>query len=134
MVSRAQARLVTLAECGSMAPLGAAFDAIEVGERAFFERLLGDVIPSVLLLADRCFPSCGLYTASAATGAHPLSSVSDSFALPVKKSLEGGTCLSGLRGKRTRERATVRVIECSVTDDDGVSEVFALITTLLGPE
>ncbi|HKR50558.1 MAG TPA: IS4 family transposase, partial [Pseudonocardiaceae bacterium] len=28
----------------------------------------------------------------------------------------------------------VRVIEYSVTDDDGVSEVFALITTLLGPE
>lgn len=29
---------------------------------------------------------------------------------------------------------TVRVIEYSVRDDDGVSEVFALITTLLDPE
>jgi hypothetical protein len=45
-----------------------------------------------------------------------------------------GTYLSELRGKRARDRVAVRVIEYSVADDDGVFEVFALITTLLDPE
>ncbi|MEV7020313.1 transposase [Streptomyces sp. NPDC093991] len=125
-----QARLVALAERGSMALVGAAFDSIEVGERALFERLLGNLTPGMLLPADRGFPSCDLYTASAATGAHLLWHVSGSSTLPVKKRLEDGTCLSELRGRRTRERVTVRVIEYSAADDD-VSEVFALITTLL---
>lgn len=129
-----QARMVALAECGSMALIGAAFDSIEVGERTLFERLLGKLTEGMLLLADRGFPSYDLYTASAATGAQLLWRVSDSFTLPVKKRLDDGTYLSELRGKRARERVTVRVIEYSVTDDDGVSEVFALITTLLGPE
>jgi hypothetical protein len=129
-----QARLVALAECGSMALIGAAFDSIEVGERTLFERLLGKLTPGMLLLADRGFPSYDLYTASAGTGAQLLWRVSDSFTLPVRKRLDDGTYLSELRGKRARERVTVRVIEYSVADDDGVSEVFALITTLLDPE
>ena len=129
-----QARLVALAECGSMALIGAAFDSIEVGERTLFERLLDKLTPGMLLLADRGFPSYGLYTASAGTGAQLLWRVSDSFTLPVKKRLDDGTYLSELRGKRARERVTVRVIEYSVADDDGVCEVFALITTLLDPE
>jgi hypothetical protein len=129
-----QARLVALAECGSMALIGAAFDSIEVGERTLFERLLDKITPGMLLLADRGFPSYDLYTASAGTGAQLLWRVSDSFTLPVKKRLDDGTYLSELRGKRARERVTVRVIEYSVADDEGVSEVFALITTLLDPE
>lgn len=129
-----QARLVALAECGSMALIGAAFDSVEVGERTLFERLLGKLTEGMLLLADRGFPSYDLYTAAAGTGAHLLWRVSDSFTLPVKKHLDDGTYLSELRGKRARDRVTVRVIEYSVADDDGVSEVFALITTLLDPE
>jgi hypothetical protein len=88
----------------------------------------------MLLLADRGFPSYDLYTAASGTGAHLLWRVSDSFTLPVKLHLDDGTYLSELRGKRARDRVTVRVIEYSVADDDGVSEVFALITTLLDPE
>jgi hypothetical protein len=129
-----QARLVALAECGSLAMIGAAFDSIEVGERTLLERLLGSLTPGMLLLADRGFPSYELYEAAAATGAHLLWRVSDSFSLPVKQRLDDGTYLSELRGKRRGERVTVRVIEYSVRDDDGVSEVFALITTLLDPD
>lgn len=129
-----QARLVALAECGSMALIGAAFDSIEVGERTLFERLLGNLTEGMLLLADRGFPSYDLYKSAVGTGAHLLWRVSDSFTLPVNRRLDDGTYLSELRGKRSRERVTVRVIEYSVTDDDGVSEVFALITTLLDPE
>ncbi|MDT0470211.1 IS4 family transposase [Streptomyces gibsoniae] len=132
--SRPQARLVALAECGTLALAGAAFDSIEAGERALFERLLDRLAPGMLLLADRGFPSYDLYTAAAATGAELLWRVSASFALPVKQRLADGTYLSELRGTRRTERVTVRVIEYSVVDDDGVSEVFCLITTLLDPE
>jgi hypothetical protein len=132
--SRPQARLVALAECGTLALAGAAFDSIEVGERALFERLLDRLAPGMLLLADRGFPSYDLYTAAARTGAELLWRVSASFALPVKKRLADGTYLSELRGTKRSERVTVRVIEYSVADDDGVSEVFCLITTLLDPE
>jgi hypothetical protein len=132
--SRPQARLVALAECGTLALAGAAFDSIEVGERALFKRLLDRLAPGMLLLADRGFPSYDLYTAAAATGAELLWRVSASFALPVKKRLADGTYLSELRGTGRTERVTVRVIEYSVADDDGVSEVFCLITTLLDPE
>jgi hypothetical protein len=129
-----QARLVALAECGSLALIGATFDSIEVGERTLLTRLLDKLTPDMLLLADRGFPSYELYTAAAATGAQLLWRVSDSFTLPVKQRLDDGTFLSELRGKRRGERVIVRVIEYSVSDDDGVSEVFALITTLLDPE
>jgi hypothetical protein len=95
---------------------------------------LDKLTPDMLLLADRGFPSYELYTAAAATGAQLLWRVSDSFTLPVKQRLDDGTYLSELRGRRRSERVTVRVIEYSVADDDGVSEVFALITTLLDPE
>jgi hypothetical protein len=117
-----------------MALIGAAFDSIDVGERTLFARLLGKLTPGMLLLADRGFPSYDLYTAAAGTGAQLLWRVSDSFTLPVKKRLDDGTYLSELRGTRRTERVTVRVIEYSVADDDGVSEVFCLITTLLDPE
>jgi hypothetical protein len=132
--SRPQARLVALAECGTLALAGAAFGSIAVGERALFERLLDRLTPSMLLLADRGFPSYDLYTTAAATGAELLWRVSASFTLPVTKRLPDGTYLSELRGSKRSEHVMVRVIEYSVADDDGVSEVFCLITTLLDPK
>jgi hypothetical protein len=129
-----QTRLVALAECGTLALLGAELDSIAVGERTLFERLLPKLRPDMLLLADRGFPSYDLYVKTLATGADVVWRVSASFALPVLTRLPDGTYLSQLRGTRTQDRVTVRVIEYSIRDDDGISEVFALITNLLDPE
>lgn len=129
-----QARLVALAECGTLALLGAECGSIAVGERTLFERLLPRLGPDTLLLADRGFPSYDLYVKTLATGADVLWRVSASFALPVITRLSEGTYLSELRGTRKKDRVTVRVIEYSIRDDDGISEVFALITNLLDPE
>ncbi|MGH3625261.1 MAG: transposase [Sciscionella sp.] len=87
-----------------------------------------------LLLADRGFPSYDLYVKTLATGADVLWRVSASFALPILTRLSEGTYLSELRGTRTKDRVTVRVIEYSIRDEDGISEVFALITNLLDPD
>lgn len=129
-----QARLVAVAECGTLALIGAELDSIAVGERALFERLLPRLGPDMLLLADRGFPSYDLYVKTVATGADVLWRVSASFALPVRTRLPDGTYLSELRGTRKKDRVTVRVIEYSILDDDGVSEVFALITNLVDPD
>jgi len=129
-----QARLVALAECGTLALLGAELDSIAVGERTLFERLLPSLGPDMLLLADRGFPSYDLFVKTVATGADVLWRVSASFALPVITRLREGTYLSELRGTRKKDRVTVRVIEYSIRDEDGISEVFALITNLLDPD
>jgi hypothetical protein len=129
-----QIRLVALAECGTMALLGAAFDSIAVGERELVTRLLGRFAPGMLVLADRGFPSFELWRDAAATGADLAWRVSASFRLPLIERLDDGTYLSQLRGRKKKDRVTVRVVEFSVKDaDTGISEVFALITTLLDP-
>ncbi len=129
-----QARVVALAECGTLALLGAECDSIAVGERTLFARLLPRLGPDMLLMADRGFPSYDLYIKTLATGADVLWRVLASFALPVLTRLSDGTYLSQLRGTRTSDRVTVRVIEYSIRGEDGISEVFALITNLCDPQ
>lgn len=129
-----QARVVALAECGTLALIGAELDSITVGERALFERLLPRIGPGMLLMADRGFPSYELYMKARATGADVLWRVSGSFALPVIGRVTDGTYLAELRCTGKKQRVTVRVIEYSILDDDATSEVFALITNLLDPD
>lgn len=130
-----QVRLVALAECGTMALLGAAVDSIAVDERTLVESLLGRFAPGMLVLADRGFPSFRLWRDAVATGAALAWRVSASFELPMVEPLSDGTYLSRLRGRKKGEQITVRVVEYSVKDaDTGTSEVFALITTLLDPD
>lgn len=129
-----QVRLLALAECGTMALLGAAFDSTAVGERELVTRLLGRFAPGLLVLADRGFPSFELWRDAVASGADLAWRASASFALPVIEVLPDGTYLSQLRGRKKTDRITVRVVEFSVKDaETGISEVFALITTLLDP-
>jgi hypothetical protein len=130
-----QVRLLAFAECGTMALLGAVFDTIAVDERALVGRLLDRFAPGMLVLADRGFPSYELWRDAVATGAELAWRVSASFALKPTARLDDGTYLSELRGRKKGERITVRVVEYSVKDaDTGMSEVFALITTLLDPD
>jgi hypothetical protein len=130
-----QLRLVALVECGTLAVLDAAADSIAVGERELAERTLASLTEGMLVLADRGFPSYQLCRTVAGTGAQLVFRVSASFALPVTGRLPDGTYLTELRGRRTHERMTVRVIEFSVKDaHTGISEVFALITTLIDHE
>jgi hypothetical protein len=130
-----QLRLVALVECGSLAVIDAAGDSIAVGERELAERTLAGLAQDMLLPADRGFPSYELCRKVAGTGAQLIFRVSASFALPITARLPDGTYLTELRGRRKAERMTVRVVEFSVKDaDTGISEVFALVTTLIDHE
>ncbi|WP_225851333.1 IS4 family transposase [Streptomyces sp. HPF1205] len=130
-----QARMVALGECGTHAVVGAVFGPFATGERTLAHRLLPHLTAGMLLLADRGFPSFGLWEKAAATGAELLWRASDSFTLPVVEALPDGTYLSRLREQRTKRTIDVRVIEYTITrsDEHGevTSELFCLITTLL---
>jgi hypothetical protein len=129
-----QARMVALAECGTLAVIDAVFDSIAVGERTLCERLLGSLNAGMLVLADRGFPSYALYTQAASTGAQLAWRVSASFTLPVLERLSEGTYRSELRGRRKDQRISVRVVEFTVKDKDtGISELFVIATTLSDP-
>lgn len=130
-----QLRAVVLAECASLAVIDAACDAVAIGERELAGRLLGSLAPRMLVLADRGFPGVELMRQVADTGAHLAWRVQSSFKLTPTHRLPDGTYLTELRRTRWSDPLTVRVIEFSVRDDqDGISEVFALATTLIDHE
>lgn len=132
-----QLRLVALVECGTLAVIDAAADSVSVGERELAERMLARTGEGMLVLADRGFPSLDLCRKIAATGAHFAIRAGSNFRLEPTKRLPDGTYLSELLGdgKRASRPMTVRVIEFSIRDArDGISEVYALVTSLTDHE
>jgi hypothetical protein len=96
----------------------------------------------MLVLADRKFLSWSLARGFLAAGAHILWRASASFALKPVKVLQDGTYLAELKPPRKSDGPviTVRVIEYTVHTapaaggEEGTSEVFALVTSLLDVE
>ena len=138
-----QLRMVALAECGTHAIVAAAFDSWRVYERALAGRLLNQVEPDMLVLADRGFFGYEFWNEAAETGAALLWRVQLKIGLPVLEALPDGSYLSELlpkqmktdlrRGKRRtvpdHSRIPVRVVEYTV-GNRGSEEVIRLITTL----
>jgi hypothetical protein len=145
-------RLVCLVACGTRALLGAAAGPVcgkGTGEQHLAGQLLGRLRPGMLLLADRNFYSCRLWTAAGpgpgGTGAQLLWRVKSSMHLPVLAELPDGSWLAHVsdpravrarlarNGQRRRRGSTlppqtgplpgitVRVIEFTLTvdTDDG---------------
>ena len=143
-----QVRVVGLGECGTRAVLGAVISPLAAGEQPLTRQLLGKLAPGDLLLADRNFLSHGLLKDVLATGAHVLWRAKSDVDLPVLGVLADGTWLSRIAdpaaSRKLRRKGaaggdipgiTVRVIEYSVTSEDGseTSETFTLVTDILDP-
>jgi Insertion element 4 transposase N-terminal/Transposase DDE domain len=143
-----QIRVVGLGACGTRAVLGAATSALATGEQPLARQLLGKLRRGDLLAADRNFLSHGLLADVLAAGVHVLWRAKSDVDLPVLEVLPDGTWLSRIAdpaaSRRMRRKGaspkdipgiTVRVIEYSVTSEDGseVSETFTLVTDLLDP-
>ena len=121
-----RARLVTLIECGSRALLDVAFGPYDSGEHSL-ARLLRAVLPGMLVLADRGFPSKPLWEAYLAAGADLLWRVKGDIARRRIRALSDGSYLVRFgRGVPL----TVRVIEYQL---QGSREVYRLLTNLLDP-
>ena len=141
-----QIRVVGLGECGTRAVLGAVTSPLATGEQPLTRQLLPRLQPGDLLLADRNFLSHGLLADVLAAGVHVLWRAKSDVDLPVLQVLPDGTWLSRIAdpaaSRRMRRKGasggdipgiTVRVIEYSVTSEDGseTSETFTLVTDLL---
>ena len=143
-----QVRLVGLAECGTHAIVGAAFDTRTVDERALFGQLIDDFEPGTIVLCDRGFYSYELWRQAAGTGAQLLWRLKSDLKIPVLQVLPDGSYLSELvpriaknnyrRGKTRRIpdhlHIPVRVIEYAVTNRDGKTETITVMTTILDHE
>ncbi len=144
-----QLRVVGFGECGTRSVLGAATSGLATGEQPLTRQLLGKLAPGDLLLGDRNFLSHGLLADVLAAGVHVLWRAKSDVGLPVLEVLPDGTWLSRIAdpaaSRRMRRKGadpkdipgiTVRVIEYSVTSEDGseTSETFTLVTDVLDPE
>ena len=121
--------LMTLAETGTRALIGAAFGPISTGEIGYARRLLDRLDPSMLLLDDRAFDAGEFLTEIAATGAQFLVRATANRRPPVLARLPDGSYLTLIAGLR------LRVIEAAITvagaDGHVLTGTYRLLTTLL---
>ena len=150
-----KARVVTVCECGSRAPVLAAMGpsaAKGSGEQSLARTLYPRLEEGWLLLADRLFYGWDDWCAAAGSGADLLWRVKDDVGLPVLELLPDGsyrsvlvkTSVKGARRAGLVEAARrgedldpgvarhVRVVEYEVTDRDGEDGLIALVTTVTG--
>jgi hypothetical protein len=148
-----QTRTVALSETGTHAIVAAAIGSIKQGERELSHALTSEITPEMLVLADRGFYSFEMYREYLANGAQILwrlwSTVNPEFirTLPDGSYLAEITSQHGRAGKtrinldnvsdpRLATHIPVRIIEYQVEghyDQDGKSEIFRLITTIIDP-
>ena len=152
-----KARLVTVTECGSHAPVAAAIGGKGTGEQALARQLYPALEEDWLLLADRNFYSWPDWCAAADTGAALLWRVKANLRLPVLDVLPDGSYRSVLipvtldARRHARKQLTeaaragqdldpdqaryVRVIQYQVPDRDGNGKAgpILLITTITDP-
>lgn len=148
-----QTRTVGLAECGSHAVLAAAIGSIRDGERALANRLISDITPDMVIIADRGFYSFDVFRAFRGTGAQLLWRLWSTVEPTMIQVLPDGSYLAEItsqhgRAGKTRIHAdkianqllathiTVRIIEYRVTEPSsaGPGELFRLITTFTDPD
>ena len=148
-----KARVVTVNECGSRAPVLAAIGPAAgkgSGEQSLARKLYPRLEPGWLLIADRNFYGWHDWCAAADTGAALLWRVKSWILLPVLELLPDGSYRSVLVSPKVKGRARdelaeaarrgedldpalarhVRVIEYEVPDREGDGELIALVTTI----
>ena len=149
-----QARVVTLVVCGTRRVLAAVTNSCALSEQALWDRLVVQLTPGTLNLADRNFFSMYRWRTAAATGAHLAWRVKNgkkSLPLKVIRVLPDGSDLVRLREsdgmlarrrKTTGEPRAIRLADITarlvtftvtVTDEAGRTKpsIFRVLTTLL---
>jgi len=150
-----KARVVTISESGSHAPVAAAIGPSAAGkgsgERALARPLLARLEPGWLLIADRGFYGFRDWCTAGDTGAELLWRIKSGIGPPVLEVLPDGSFRSVLvaKGISLRQRQDLlaaaraghdldpararyaRVIEYQVSDRDRREEVITLVTTIM---
>lgn len=138
-----QVRLVGLCESGTHALVAAALGSYRTSERELASRVLPNLEPGMLCLADRGIYSFDRFAAAAGTGAELLWRVSQKVRVERETVLGDGSYLSTLKparraGHNRHAGLRVRVIEYQLESPEGIVEdepvTYRLISTLLEPE
>jgi hypothetical protein len=144
-------RMVGLAECGTHAMVAAELGTWSTGEHTLAARLVPELEPDMLVIADRGFYSYRLWHAMLDRGAAVLFRASSKLVLPVLHAYPDGSYRSVLldpkrqspirkRAARAGDQANAvlesvgtpcRVVEYVVTNRGGETETFCLITSIL---
>jgi hypothetical protein len=130
-----QARVVTLVETGTRAPVRAAIGTYHTGEQELAGQLADAVEAGDLVLFDRNFPSIKLWKAFTGREAAVVMRAKSPVARTRVATLPDGTYLAEMwtnrrRGQGCGEHVTVRVVEYQI---DG-AEPIRLLTSLMDPE
>ena len=120
--------LMTLAETGTRALLGAAFGPREDGELGWAARLLHLLDASMLVLADRNFDAAGFMAGVAGTGAQFLIRLKSLRNPPVLARLPDGSVLSVIGGVKVRVITAAVTVTCA--DGTRYGDSYRLATTL----
>ncbi|HEY0311353.1 MAG TPA: IS4 family transposase [Pyrinomonadaceae bacterium] len=133
-----QLRLLALLETGSHAIFAAVIAGFSTGEVSLARRIVADLRPGMLCLADRAFVGYSLWRDAAATGADLLWRARGIAIFPCLERLADGSYLSRLypspdHRRRERDGLTVRIIEYQMPGVPGGDRIYRLVTTVLDP-
>ena len=122
-------QLMTLAETGTRALIGAVFGSTATGEQDWARQLLPLLDASMLVLLDRGFDAAAFLAQVAATRAQFLVRLTATRRPPVLRHLPDGSFLSLIGGVKVR----IIIAQVTVTCHDGTTYggVYRLATTLL---
>lgn len=124
-----QARVMGLVECGTRALVDIVLGRFADGENRLAALLVRSVTPGMLLLADRNFPSVGLWRLFTSAGADLVWRASASVGTRVARRLPDGSYLTIICDPKM-EMVTARVIQYTLP---GSTTVYRLLTNLLDP-
>jgi len=134
-----QIRFVSLVENGTHVLFGSACGACRTSEKELAERVLPNLAPGMLCLADRYFQSFDLWRKAAAAGADLLWRIRRNARLEMIRRLPDGSYISKIYPtwkdrRRDANGIIVRVIEYRLKNLPGAESIYRLITTILDPE
>jgi hypothetical protein len=124
-----QARVVTVVACGTRRVLAAQVDSCQVSEQVLWDRLVADLEPGTINLADRNFFSMHRWRAAAATGAHLAWRVKNGRNSLPAKVLE--TCPDGSQLVRLRESDAMLTRRRKTSGDPKATRLDDIIARLV---
>ena len=134
-----QIRFVALFEIGTRIVFSAAAGKYAESEQSLAMRIVKDLAPGMLCVADRYYSTFKLFNAMRDTGADVLVRARKNVTLPCLKRFKDGSFLSeiypDLKSKRRGEKGLrVRVVEYTLEGIAGAESKYILMTTILDPK
>lgn len=135
-----QARMISIAECGTHVIFKSDIASIKVGEITMAKEMLKNLSKDMLCTADRNYACYELWNIADSTGASLLWRIRSNAKLPVEKILSDGSYISTISSsydkKKNKNKKKVRVIELlskSIDPQTGneKEEIYRFITNIM---